>query len=99
MLRQSVLTFIQTISDSEGIDGSVSSYIFNFTFSNPECDSILITVPITSCNSGVCTLEDNTIIHCFSESSEVVVTAFASNILGESLTSDPIYISMCINIY
>ena len=73
----------------------MSSYIFNLTFSNPECGSILITVSVTSCKSGVCTLEDKSIICCFSESSaEVVVTAFASNLLGDGLPSDAIHIDL-----
>ena len=77
----------------------MSSYTFNFTFSNPECDSILITVSATSCDSGVCTLVVKSIICCFSESSEVVVTAFASNLLGDGLTSDAIHIDLGIILY
>ena len=95
--NQNVLTYIQNVT--EGIDGSVSSYTFNFTFSNPECDNILITVSATSCKSGVCTFKDNTIVRCFNESSEVVVTAFASNILGESLPSDAIHIDLGTYVY
>ena len=95
--NQNISTFIQDIT--EGINGTVSSYTFNLTFSNPECDSILITFTATSCNSGVCTLEDNTIIRCFNESSEVVVTVFASNILGDGITSDPILVGKNTTIY
>ena len=92
------LTFIQDIT--EGIDGSVSSYTFNFTFSNAESDSILITVSTTSCKSGVCTLEVKSIFCCFSESSaEVIVTAFASNLLGDGLPSDAIHIDLGIYVY
>ena len=78
----------------------MSSYTFNLTFSNPECDSILFTVSVTSCKSGICTLEVKSIIHCFSESSaEVVVTAFASNILGDGSISDAIHIDLGTYVY
>ena len=93
LMQTTKLFYINFVQDvSKGIDGSVSSYTFNFTYSNSECGSILIPFSATSCKSGVCTLEDKSIICCFSESSEVVVTAFASNILGDGVPSDAIHI-------
>ena len=83
----SVILFQDTCSLSEGIDGSVN-YTFYF-WNNSACDGVLKTVPasLISCESSICsyTLDTPTSHSCFDDSSHLIVTVFASNILGDGL--------------
>ena len=90
----SVILFQDSFSISEGIDGSVKTYTFNLTYSNSECSHNLKTVPVSSCESEVCsyTLESLASLSCFDRSSQVMLTVFASNILGDGLPSNVSYI-------
>ena len=77
-------------SISEGIDGSVN-YTFNL-WNNSACGGIIKTVPASSisCESRICsyTLETLTSHSCFDDTSHLIVTVFASNILGDGLPSN-----------
>ena len=84
-------------SISEGIDGSVKTYTFNLTYTNSKCghnnNIILTTVPASSCESTytrICsyTFGNLTSHSCFDDSSQLIVTVFASNILGDGLPSN-----------
>ena len=74
---------------SEGIDGSVNSYTFNLTYSSSKCGRISSTVLLPSCESEVCsyTFDQKNLLPCFDDSTPVVVTIFASNVLGDGLPS------------
>ena len=76
-------------SISEGIDGSVNSYTFNVTYSNSKCGRISNTVLLPSCKSGVCsyTFDQNNLLSCFDDLTQVLATVFASNVLGDGLPS------------
>ena len=91
-----VILFQDSFSISEGIDGSVKTYTFNFTYSNSKCGHALETVPITSCENEVCsyTLETLDSLSFFYRSSQVMLTVFASNVLGDGLPSNLSYIGI-----
>ena len=74
-------------SISEGIDGSVNSYTFNLTYSNSKCGRISNSVLFPSCDSDVCSymFDQKNLLSCFDDSTQVVVTVFASNVLGDGL--------------
>ena len=76
-------------SISEGIDGSVRTYTFNITYSNSKCGRISNSVLLPSCESEVCSYMFNqkNLLPCFDDSTQVVVTVFASNVLGDGLPS------------
>ena len=90
----SVILFQDSFSISEGIGGSVKTYTFNFTYSNSECGHSLKTVPVSFCESEVCsyTLETSDSLSFFERPSQVMLTVFASNILGDGLPSNISYI-------
>ena len=93
----SVILFQDSFSISEGIDGSVKTYTFNLTYSNSECGRSLTghdTISFSSCESEVCsyTLETSDSLSCFDHSSQVMLTVFASNILGDGLLLNISYI-------
>ena len=84
-------------SISEGIDGSVTSYTFNLTYSNSNCGHTLKTVPVSSCKSGTCNYTFDQIPflpNCSANSSHVILTVYGSNILGSGLPSNASYICM-----
>ena len=76
-------------SISEEIDGSVNSYTFNLTYSNSRCGRTSNSVLLPSCESEVCryTLDQKNLLPCFDDSTQVVVTVFGSNVLGDGLPS------------
>ena len=76
-------------SISEGIDGSVKSYTFNLTYSNSRCGRTSNSVLLPSCKSDVCsyTFDQKNLLPCFDDSTQVIVTVFASNVLGDGLPS------------
>ena len=87
----SVILFQDVFSISEGIDGTVKTYTFHLTYSNSKCDNIItIRASSISCESMICsyTLETLTSHSCFDDSSHLIVTVFASNILGDGLPSN-----------
>ena len=83
----SFILFQDTFFISEGVDGSVKTYTYNLTYSN---SNYLKTIPESSCEREVCsyTLETPS----FDRSSQVMLTVFASNILGDGLPSNVSYI-------
>ena len=96
--------FQDTFSIAEGIDGSVNSYTFDFRFSNSNCGSIQSnTVSVSSCESEVCSYMLETLASstksCFDRSSQVMLTVFASNILGDGLPSNISYIGNIKGVY
>ena len=90
IFNQLYIVLIQDVlSISEGIDGSVNSYTFNLTYSNLKCGRISNSALLSFCESEVCSykFDQNNLLHCFDDSTQVVVTVFASNVLGDGLPS------------
>ena len=83
----------------EGIDGSATSYTVNYfqidsiTVTNTTCVSVLI--PSSSCKHGECKhiFDISSLSHCLTAPvSSIGVTAFATNILGNGVNSDPVFV-------
>ena len=93
----SVILFQDVFSISEGIDGSVKTYTFNLTYSNSKCDNIItVRASSISCESRICSYTLETLISdsCFNDSSHLIVTVFASNIVGDGLPSKALSVGM-----
>ena len=86
-----VLYLQERFNISDGIDGSITSYTINISFSDSEfrC-SLPADVPLSSCMDGmVCkiTVSDLTSLPCYNHPSQAVVMVFASNLLRDGLPS------------
>ena len=82
---------------SDGIDGSATSYTINYT--NPRfghvCESAII--PASQCVNGLCSHFLNlTSSNC--TFSEIEVSVFGTNILGNGTSTDPVTIGQYNNI-
>ena len=83
----------------EGIDGSVTSYTIEYfdSITGTLCGSALI--PSSCCKHGTCKhifeISPSSASHCLTttgSASSIGVTGFATNILGNGMNSDPVYI-------
>lgn len=70
------------------LNGSATSYTINYfdSMSNISCGSVPI--PVSSCVGGVCSSVFNVSSSC-SDSTGIILTVFATNILGNGTESEP----------
>ena len=75
----------------------MNSYTFNLTYSNSKCGRISNTLLVSSCEDEICSYTFENFISdlCKSEASHMIVTVFASNILGDGLPSNPLRLGIC----
>ena len=88
-------TYVQdSFNISNGIDGSVTSYTITiFSSTGESCDSI--TLQASTCREEICNYRlENLTSSCYSSSSQIMLTVFASNIIGDGLPSEPIFVGM-----
>ena len=83
---------------SDGIDGSITYYTSNISFSDSEsnCTSSTTTLPVSFCVDEVCTitLANLTSLPCYEHSSQAEVAVYASNVLTDGLPSMTSLLSM-----
>ena len=88
-------TYIQdSFNISDGIDGSVTSYTITiFSSTGESCDSI--TLQASTCGEEIYNYRlENLTSSCYSSSSQVMLTVFASNIIGDGVPSVPTFVGM-----
>ena len=90
----------EQFSISEGIDGSATNYTITYSVSDSTSERIIlcdsVTISASACTSGQCN-------HIFDIPSEylnlnsimlIVITVFASNILGDGPSSEPFHLKL-----
>ena len=78
---------------SDGFDGSATNYtiIYSDSASGRPCDSV--TISASACINGLCNHMFDIPSACFNFDS-VIITVFASNVLGDGPSSEPIFLEI-----
>ena len=89
----------EQFSISEGIDGSATNYTITYSVSDSTSERIIlcdsVTISASACTSGQCNHIFDIPSACFNlNSTMLVITVFASNILGDGLSSEPFLLKL-----
>ena len=83
----------EQFSISEGIDGSATNYTITYSVSDSTSERIMlcdsVTISASACTSGQCNHTFDIPLACFNSNSIMLITVFASNVLGDGLSSKP----------
>ena len=88
----------EQFSISEGIDGSATNYTITYSVSDSTSERIIlcdsVTISASVCISRECNHTFDVPSACFNSNSIMLITVFASNVLGDGLSSEPFHLEL-----